>query len=309
MFSLVIKTYIALTTFSLSLRIFVDSAGFTYEGFRGDPRHYDVSSHNSKVVCYWGTWSNYRPNAGKFTPENINPKLCTHIIYSFAGLEGSSNSENPWSIKSLDPWMDLEDEYRLAGFRKVTDLKYVNPKLKITLAIGGWNEGSTKYSEMARDATKRKTFTESVITFLKQYNFDGLDLDWEYPAKRGGIPEDKDNFILLIKDLRAAFQPHGYILTAAIGAAVPTIDTSYDIPAMYKYLDLVHVMCYDYHGKWDKKTGHNAPLYSRPEDTGKDVYLNVENTVKHLLSKGAIPEKNCIGSSFLWEGIQTRKSS
>jgi len=299
MFSLVLKSYLALTTFSLSLRILtVESAGFTKEGFRGDPRHYDVSSHNSKVVCYWGTWSNYRPNAGKFTPENINPKLCTHIIYSFAGLEGSSSSEAPWSIKSLDPWMDLEDEYRLAGFRKVTDLKYVNPKLKITLAIGGWNEGSTKYSEMARDPEKRKTFVESVVEFLKKHNFDGLDLDWEYPAKRGGIPEDKDNFILLIRDLRAAFEPHGYLLTAAIGAAVPTIDTSYDVPSMYKYLDLVHVMCYDYHGKWDKKTGHNAPLYSRAQDTGKDVYLNVEHTVNHLMKKGAIPEKTVLGVPF-----------
>ena len=90
---------------------------------------------------------------------------------------------------------------------------------------------------------------------------------------------------MLIKDLKAAFQPYGYLLTAAIGAAVPTIDTSYDVPLMYKYLDLVHVMCYDYHGKWDKKTGHNAPLYSRPQDTGKDVFLNVEATVKHLLKK------------------------
>ena len=79
--------------------------------------------------------------------------------------------------------MDLEDEYALAGFRKVTDLKYVNPKLKVTLAIGGWNEGSTKYSEMARDAAKRKTFVQSVTEFLKQHNFDGLDLDWEYPGK------------------------------------------------------------------------------------------------------------------------------
>ena len=80
--------------------------------------------------------------------------------------------------------MDLEDEYRLAGFRKVADLKHVNPKLKITLAIGGWNEGSTKYSEMARDPNKRKLFSESVVKFLKQYNFDGLDLDWEYPGKK-----------------------------------------------------------------------------------------------------------------------------
>jgi chitinase len=67
---------------------------------------------------------------------------------------------------------------------------------------------------------------------------------------------------------------------------------------MYKYLDLVHVMCYDYNGKWDKKTGHNAPLYSRPQDTGKDVFLNVEATVKHLLKKGAIPEKTVLGVPF-----------
>ena len=61
---------------------------------------------------------------------------------------------------------------------------------------------------------------------------------------------------------------------------------------MYKYLDLVHVMCYDYHGKWDKKTGHNAPLYSRPEDTGKDAFLNVEHTVKYLM------KKVCYGEMF-----------
>ena len=53
------------------------------------------------------------------------------------------------------------------------------------------------------------------------------------------------------------------ILTAAIGASPETIATAYDVPQMYKYLDFVHVMCYDYHGQWDKKTGHNAPLYPR----------------------------------------------
>ena len=25
-------------------------------------------------------------------------------------------------------------------------------------------------------------------------------------------------------------------------------------------------MTYDYHGHWDKKTGHVAPLYEHPED-------------------------------------------
>ena len=54
-------------------------------------------------MCYWGTWANYRPDGGKFTPEHIDPTLCTHLIYSFAGLE-----QHNWTMKSLDPWMDLD---------------------------------------------------------------------------------------------------------------------------------------------------------------------------------------------------------
>ena len=96
-----------------------------------------------QVVCYWGTWANYRPDGGKFTPEHIDPTLCTHLIYSFAGLDSGN-----WTIKSLDPWMDLEvklfknhrlllcifnvqDNYGLAGFKKATSLKLTHPHLKV----------------------------------------------------------------------------------------------------------------------------------------------------------------------------------
>ena len=119
----------------------------------------------------------------------------------------------------------------------------------MTLAIGGWNEGSQNYSIMARDPDKRKLFAASALNFIRRYNFDGLDLDWEYPGKRGGVKEDKENFILLIKDLYKVFRPQNLMLTAAIGASAATIDAAYDIPEMYKYLDYVHVMCYDYHGE------------------------------------------------------------
>ncbi|XP_023349209.1 probable chitinase 2 [Eurytemora carolleeae] len=243
-----------------------------------------------QVVCYWGTWANYRPGEGKFTPDHVNPDLCTHLIYSFAGLDSET-----WTIKTLDEWMDLEDKYGLAGFKKATDLKKFNPHLKVTLAIGGWNEGSEKYSAMASDPSRRKSFVTSAVQFLRKYNFDGLDLDWEYPAKRGGKPEDKENFIELIKDLNSAFSKEKLLLTAAIGAAAGTIDAAYDVPAMYKYLDYVHVMCYDYHGKWDKKTGHNAPLYPRALEPSADQALNVEYTLNYLLKKGADPLKTVLG--------------
>jgi len=251
---------------------------------------YTVKGHDKVVVCYWGTWANYRPKEGKFTPEDVDPSLCTHLIYSFAGLDSDNNV-----IKPLDPWMDLEEGYGLQGYRKATDLKYAYPHLKVTIAIGGWNEGSKKYSEMVADADKRKNFTESVVAFCKEHNFDGLDLDWEYPGKRGGSPDDKANFIKLVRDLKKAFRPLGLLLTAAIGAAAPTIDVAYDIPQMYKYLDYVHVMCYDYHGKWDRKTGHNAPLYSRPNEKGQDLFLNVDYTLEYLMKKGALAEKTVLG--------------
>ena len=88
--------------------------------------------------------------------------------------------------------MNLEENYALGGFRKTTDLKLRYPHLKVTVAIGGWNEGSKKYSDMAKDPSKRRKFVRSALQFVLTHQFDGLDLDWEYPAKRQGAPEDKD---------------------------------------------------------------------------------------------------------------------
>ena len=42
--------------------------------------------------------------------------------------------------------------------------------------------------------------------------------------------------------------------------------TGYDVPALSEYLDIINVMTYDFHGHWDKKTGHVAPMYQHPED-------------------------------------------
>ena len=105
--------------------------------------------------------------------------LCTHIIYSFAGLDTATSK-----IKSLDPWLDLGDGGSTGRrtFLLTTELKRRNPELKVSLAIGGWNEGSEKYSKMAADPEKRAIFVKSVLKMLRDYNFDGFDLDWEYPG-------------------------------------------------------------------------------------------------------------------------------
>ena len=81
----------------------------------------------------------------------------------------------------------------LGAYAKALSLKQHNPDLKVMIAIGGWNEGVKKYSDMVVSKEKRKTFVDSVVDFLVQHGFDGLDLDWEYPGdtERGGRWSDK----------------------------------------------------------------------------------------------------------------------
>merc|ERR1711962_865823 len=55
-----------------------------------------------KVVCYYANWAVYRQGDAKFTPQNINPYLCTHLIYAFGGL-GKDDT-----IQPFDNYQDIE---------------------------------------------------------------------------------------------------------------------------------------------------------------------------------------------------------
>ncbi|EFN82567.1 probable chitinase 2 isoform X2 [Harpegnathos saltator] len=238
--------------------------------------------HNKVVVCYVASWAAYRPDKGAFSIGNLRPEFCTHLIYAFAGLNISS-----WTISSLDPWADTEKDV-IGNYRKMTALRQQYPGIKISLGIGGWNEGSKNYSQLASSPERRRTFIASTIEFLKTYGFDGLDFDWEFPGSRGGVPDDKQNFASLVKELSDAYREPRLLLTAAISADKKTIDQAYNIPEVSKYLDHISVMAYDYHGTWDKKVLPNSPLRSNDG-------LSVEDSVTYLLQRGAPAEKLVLG--------------
>ena len=143
------------------------------------------------------------------------------------------------------------------------------------VSVGGWL-WSTNFSDMALTAESRAVFIQSVMEFLARYNLDGLDIDWEYPGMPGaGHPfraEDKENFTLLLKELRARFtaetaKTHKPLyLTFAAGASDDFLAHT-DMAKAQQYLDTVNLMCYDYYEQGsDPITGHHAPLFTNPAD-------------------------------------------
>jgi chitinase len=140
--------------------------------------------------------------------------------------------------------------------------------VKVLPSIGGWND-SYNFPGIAANPIKRQNFIDHCISLINEFNFDGIDLDWEYPGyeSNGGTPDDKENFTYLCQELRAALDELGlqtgrdYMLTTCIGSAeerMQNIDFENILPTM----DMINLMTYDFHGSWDPESNHHTPLYS-----------------------------------------------
>lgn len=249
-----------------------------------------IANASPAIFCFWGSWSVYRYGLGTFTADMIPASQCTHLLYAFAGLD-----PHTYKIKSLDPWCDLSSSEGggLNNYANAINAKLKNPSLKIILSVGGWNDGSVQYSEMISTAYTRKIFINSVVSWLTRYGFDGLDIDWLYPAQRGGLPQDKQNFPLLLQELKEAFEPHGFVLSVTLAGSTSMADISYDIPNISKNVDYMSVMSYEYHTYYDDPhVRHQSPMNSRPAE---NPTLNVNFTMHYYLINGAAPEKLLMG--------------
>lgn len=166
-----------------------------------------------RVVGYFEGWARDRP-CNVFWPEQIPIGLYTHINFAFGTI-------NPKTF-ALEA-NAYEDK---AMYKRLMFLKQKDKRLKIYLAIGGWtfnDPGPTAnvFSDLAASKANQQKFFSSLQSFMAEHNFDGLDLDWEYPVddQRGGRKYDYDNFPKFMKQLKKLMDSGDKGLTITLPAS------------------------------------------------------------------------------------------
>jgi len=287
-----------------------------------------LKEHSQIIVGYFPNWGVY---GGRrfYSVKDIPFKKLTHINLAFADI--AKLGENNYTVIASDNEADIKknngeawnSKYK-GNFGQLLKYKEKYPHLTMMLSIGGWSL-SSKFTFAAKNQEARQNFAKNAVAFMKQYHFDGIDIDWEYPTKvrqadkvdnirDQGTPysteEDKYNFTLLLEELRKALNTQGendgvyYQLTAAVSAA-PSLIKKTEPEQYSKYLDFVNVMSYDLHGAWENRTNHQSPLYANPNLP--DDKLSINDIVASLHSKGIPFNKLVIGSPFYtrgWKGVE-----
>ncbi|RUS79055.1 hypothetical protein EGW08_013181 [Elysia chlorotica] len=243
-----------------------------------------------KRVCYYTNWSQYRGDQARFLPSDIDPFLCTHLIFAFAKVDNG--------VLSPYEWNDMQHPFL---YKQFTDLKKSNPKLKTLLAVGGWNHGSLPFTAMVSSQAGRAQFIKHAIKYLRSNRFDGLDLDWEYPASRGSPGTDKANFAALAQELSEAFVQEAtksgedrLLLTMAVPGGETLTLAGYDVKKLNKYVDFFNLMSYDLHGGWSPTIGHHAPLmggYSWAPAQSKPENVIIRRLLTKRLRRGWLREE------------------
>lgn len=175
-------------------------------------------------------------------------------------------------------------------------------KFQVSFAIGGW-EDSKYFSSVLRQTDVRSTFVTEIHNMIETYAFDGVDIDWEFPVTGGavdGIPEDRENYVQFLRELRAKLGTNRLISIA--GGAGQEAFRGFDVKNIIKLVDWIGVMSYDFFGAWESKwgafVGPNAPLYhsAPPGYSGK---LNVDWAIKQYACNGdKQPNKIIMGVPF-----------
>jgi chitinase len=252
-----------------------------------------------KIVGYFPEWK-VKDEYLNYSIEDISWNLLTHINYAFMKIVDGKVSP-------------LDEDLFQKNMEKIKYLKKEYKEVKILISIGGWTD-SGEFSDIALTRENRLIFANSALEIIREFNLDGIDIDWEFPVS-GGLPtnkarpEDKENFTFLLKDIREILNDaeskdkKHYLLTIAGPAGYREIHNT-EPDKYHLYIDFLNLMTYDFHGRWDKYTNHHSPLFSNPKDPNpiSRERLNCDSAIKEYLKFKVPSEKIILGVPFYGKG-------
>ncbi|MCY9135109.1 glycosyl hydrolase family 18 protein [Bacillus atrophaeus] len=273
-----------------------------------------------RMIGYFTGWRMGKGNQDRYLVNDIPWKYLSHINYAFAhigedhrvSIGSETDANNPSLGMTWPEYPDVKMDQTLpykGHFNLLHQFKKKHPDVKVLAAVGGWAEtggyvdkdgnripsggfySMTTNGDGSVNHKAINTFAESVVAFLRKYELDGIDIDYEYPTtmQDAGNPLDwsisnprrkglNQSFDVLMKTLRekldqaSAEDEQYYMLTIAAPSSAYLLRGMETFKPL-RYVDYVNIMSYDLHGAWNEFVGPNASLY----DNGEDAELKQSN--------------------------------
>jgi chitinase len=220
-----------------------------------------------RLMGYYPSWN------PAYKAENIPYDNLTHIFHAFIGPAPDGGLSVP------------------AGFlEKELIIRARTHGVKVIVSVGGADEtASRNFHIVASSESFRQRFAAELEKFCRQNGYDGVDLDWEFPADA----IDRQNEVLLTAAIRKKFDSSPAPAPRwTISKAAPSGDwygrwSDYD--GLTPLMDFYNLMAYDFHGGWSDHSGPNAPLFggNDPKDSSScaEAAAYMTNTRKVPASK------------------------
>ncbi|GJN85154.1 chitinase 1 [Purpureocillium lilacinum] len=249
-------------------------------------------------AVYFTNWGIYGRG---YQPADLPASQISHVLYSFMNVQADG------TVVSGDTYADLEKHYPGDSWndqgknvygcvKQLYLLKKANRHLKVMLSIGGWT-WSTNFPSASSSDSSRSNFARTAVNFVKDWGFDGIDIDWEYPAN----DNEARNMVALLQAVRneldsyaaRAANGHHFELSIAAPAGPKNYEKLY-FKDIGNLVDHVNLMAYDYAGSWDNTTGHAANIYANPQNSVATKF-KTDQAVNAYIGGGVPASKMVLG--------------